>query len=256
MANQLLENLAAGRPVFGADARTFSPSVVEVYASLGFDYVWLDFEHAGPNPADSRVLEELARTADSAGIELMVRVPSTEPHLIRKVLDTGVRTLVLPRIRSADEVRAAISATQFSYDGEPGNRGAGIARANDWGNGSRPADDRDDDVLVGAMIENDDAVEDVAEILDVPGLGFVFMGPADLSVSLGVPFDKTSTEVQERIDHVVDRANEAGVPAGQTFPTSESAHEALENGYDVLTLGSELSAVVDTYGDRLESLRG
>ncbi|THE65644.1 aldolase [Salinadaptatus halalkaliphilus] len=250
-----MQRIASGQPVFGADARTFSPSVVEVYASLGFDYVWLDFEHAGPNPVDSHLLEQLTRAAESSGIELMVRVPSTDAHMIRKVLDTGVKTLVLPRIRSAEAVRSAISATQFSYDGEPGRRGAGIARANGWGTGSRPADDRDDDIFVGAMIENDDAVDDIDDILSVPELGFVFMGPADLSVSLGKPFDKTAPAVQDRIERVVNRANEAGVPAGQTFPTAESADDALEAGYDVLTLGSELSAVVETYEDRLESLR-
>lgn len=255
MTNSLTERVESGKPVFGADARTFSPTIIEVYGKLGFDYVWLDFEHAGPNPADSHMLEGLARTADNVDVELLVRIPSADPALIRKVLDTGIRTLLIPQVRSAEEARDAVEAAQFSYGKEPGRRGAGLARSSDWGLDFRDPDERDRDVLVGAMIENDAAVSGIDEILSVPGLGFVFMGPADLSVSLGAPFESDSDEVQDRLDHVLDRAVEADVPIGQTFAGKEEARQAVADGYRIITLGNEVNAIVETLADRLTAVR-
>lgn len=255
MNNSLKKRVESGKVVFGADARTFSPTIIEVYGKLGFDYVWLDFEHAGPNPANSHMLEGLVRTADNVNIELLVRIPSDDPALIRKVLDTGVRTLLLPQVRSAKEVRDAIEVAQFSYGDGAGRRGAGLARSSEWGLNFRDPDERDRDVFVGAMVENDVAVSEIDEILSVPELGFVFMGPADLSVSLGVPFESESDEVQSRLDHVLDRSVETDIPIGQTFAGKVEARQAVEDGYQIITLGNEVNAIVETLADRLTAVR-
>jgi 2-dehydro-3-deoxyglucarate aldolase len=82
--------------------------LVEVFGDLGLDFVWLDFEHTGPSAYDSKVFENLTRAAEGAGTELLVRTPSGDPEIIRKILDTGVRNLLIPRIETAEEVKRAV----------------------------------------------------------------------------------------------------------------------------------------------------
>lgn len=99
--------------VLGGDARTFSPTVVELFGSLGLDYVWLDYEHAGPNPADAHHVERLCRAAAAADVEPVVRLPSGDPDLVTKLLDTGVRSIVVPQVKTAEEVRQVVEAAGF-----------------------------------------------------------------------------------------------------------------------------------------------
>ena len=118
--------------IFGAACATFSPTVIETLGNTGLDFVWLDFEHGGPSPYDSTVFEELTRAAEAGDIELLVRLPAPDPPLVRKVLDAGVRTILLPRIETADELRRAVAAAHFSYDGDVGDRGVGVGRTARW----------------------------------------------------------------------------------------------------------------------------
>ncbi|MFC7174841.1 aldolase/citrate lyase family protein [Haloplanus litoreus] len=87
----------------------------------------MDFEHTGESPWDSMLFESLTRAAEAGDIELFVRLPAPDQALIRKVLDAGVRNLLIPRIDSAAEVRRAVEATRFVYDGEPGSAGSRAA---------------------------------------------------------------------------------------------------------------------------------
>lgn len=117
--------LEGGEVAVGAVARTPTPTLVEVYGDVGLDFVFLDYEHAGgPSPEDTRTLENLVRAAELTGIEPLVRIPEGHPPLVRKVLETGVRTLLVPRVEAAAEVREAVAATRFSFDGGVGDAGS------------------------------------------------------------------------------------------------------------------------------------
>jgi 2-dehydro-3-deoxyglucarate aldolase len=255
--NHVRERLESDEPALGARAETFSPVMVEVYGQLGYDFVWLDFEHGGPSPYDSTAFDALIRAAESAGIELFVRVPSGDPPLIHKVLDTGVRTILIPRVRSAAEVREAVEAAHFTYDGDPGARGFGGGRPTGWG-----ADDegfiesQDEAVLVGAMIEHRDAVENVEEILSVPELGFAFIGANDLSISMGRPRQTDHPEVRAAIGTVEEACRDADVPFGAPKHDTGAAAAAIDDGYSVLRIGDEVGAAREALGSRLETLRG
>jgi len=97
--------LEAGETVLGASAATFSPTVIETLGAVGLDFVWLDFEHGGPSPWDATVFEELTRAAEAGDIELLVRLPKPDPPLVRKVLDAGVRTILIPRVETPLRLR-------------------------------------------------------------------------------------------------------------------------------------------------------
>jgi 2-keto-3-deoxy-L-rhamnonate aldolase RhmA len=239
--SRLSEQLGDGGVVVGAGASTFAPSVIEVYGSLGLDYVWLDLEHKGPSPADSQSLEQLARAADAGDVELLVRLPTADPWLVRTVLDTGVSNVLLARVETAAEVRRAARATTVSYDGNPGERGVGVCRASDWGTGGY--EPTNESPGLGVMVETAAAIDNLEEILDVPGLDFVYPGAADLAISLGHPFEADDPVVEEAITGVVDASLDAGVPLGQTVSGPEGIPDAVSDGWRLLRFGDELDAV-------------
>jgi len=237
--------------VFGARASTFSPTVIEVYGALGIDFVWLDFEHQGPSPYDSTVFEDLTRAAEVGGTELFVRLPSGSPPLVRKVLDAGVRNILIPRVDDAAEVRAAVEATRFRYEGGPGQRGLASGRSRTWGFAEDYLDAEDDSVCLGVMIEKTTAVEDLEAILSVPELGFTFIGPSDLSVQMGHPGEKSHSAVADQIEEIRDACLEAGVPMGCIANDPEAIEAAVDRGHQIVRMGGDLASVKSTLGDRL-----
>lgn len=249
--------LERGETVLGASAATFSPTVIETFGYVGLDFVWLDFEHAGPSPYDSTVFEELTRAAEVADIELLVRLPKPEPPLVRKVLDAGVRTILVPRVETAEQLRPAVEAAHFGYDGGVGDRGVGVGRSGEWaGYVDSFVGGEDDEVFVGTMIENERAVENVEEILSIPQLGFAFLGPADLSVSLsdGDPTADNPDALATAIDRTREACLDAGVPLGRIRNDVEEAQAAIDEGYRIVRIGGDTGAIRSVLGARLDEL--
>lgn len=251
--NSLRQRIEDGGVAFGASADSFAPTLVELYGELGLDFVWLDFEHHGPSPWDSHTMENLARAAELSGTELFVRIPDSDPALIRKVLDAGVRNVLVPRVDSAAEVRRCVEAARYEYDGTPGERGNSTARTNTWRTADRYLETEDDEVCLGVMIEKTTAVEELGSILSVPELGFAFIGPSDLSVQMGR--SKSDPELQRRISDVRDACLDAGVPIGCIESDPDDAARAVEEGYQIVRIASDYGAVGAMVRDRLDRLR-
>jgi 2-dehydro-3-deoxyglucarate aldolase len=241
--NQLRERVEDGGVAVGVLDSTYSPTLVEFYGDLGVDFVWLDFEHGGPDPWDGPTVENLLRAADRSDVELLVRLPDTDPTLVRKALDLGVRNVFLPRVETAAEVEAAVKSARFEYDGDPGNRGLGSPRARRWGLRENYVAVEDRETMVGTTIETREAVENIDEILSVPELGFVFLGPLDLSVAYGHPGEFDHPEVQEAVETVRAAAVDAGVPVGGLAFGMDDAAAKAADGYQILNLGSTTGAL-------------
>lgn len=255
--NGLRHALERGETVLGAGSGTFSPTVIELFGQVGFDYVWLDFEHAGPSPYDSTVFEELTRAAETADIELLVRLPKPEPALIRKVLDAGVRTILLPRIETPAQLRRGIEAAYFSYDGAVGDRGVGVGRSSSWGGYLNDyVEGEDEEILVGTMVENQRAIENIEDILAVPHLGFAFVGPADMGISMsnGDPSADVEAAVSAAVDVTFEACLDAGIPIGCIQNEQSAAQKAIDEGYQLVRIGGDLSAMVETLESRLDAL--
>jgi 2-dehydro-3-deoxyglucarate aldolase len=228
--------------VLGARASSFSPSLVEIYGDLGLDFVWLDFEHSGQSAWDSTEVEHLVRAAELSKIDLLVRIPYAHPPMIRKVLDTGVRNILVPRVDTAEETRRAVRATRFTYEDEPGDRGMASQRSSEYGMSENYAEREDKNVNVGVMIEKRTALENIEEILAVSDLGFVFVGPGDLSVQLGHPGDSAHADIQSAIDQIESASKEAGVPLGGISHDPSEAIETIESGYQIVRIGGEFES--------------
>lgn len=254
--NPVRTALEADEVTLGAKAGTYAPAVVEIYGRLGVDWVWVDFEHAGPTPWSSPILDDLVRAAEVGGTELLVRVPSADPAMIRKVLDTGVRNVIVPRIGSAAELRRAVEATRFRFDGAVGDRGLGDWRASDYGTAdhARFVRSADEQVLLGGLIEKHEAVENLESILDVPELGFVWIGVNDLCVQYGHPGDPDHPAVADARRTIERQTRDAGLPLAGVANDPEAAREAIDRGYRMLRIGGELEAVEATIGRRLDRL--
>lgn len=249
VTNAFRESLVSGEPVFGARASSYAPSLIEVYGALELDFVRIDLERPSPSPWDSEYLETLSKTASLADVELLVRLPDSDPTLIRRVLDTGLRNLLIPRIETADEVRQAVQATQFSYDGGPGERSFSGWRATEYSTDIDPVE-YDQTVCLGIMIETAAAVDNAKDILSVPDLGFVFMGPNDLSVQYCTPGERTAPDVIEALERVERIARQEVVPLGAAGHDPERALELLDDGYQVIRLLDEFDAIRTVFKDR------
>ena len=252
-SNDLRTQMEAGDVALGVLDSTYSPTLVEMYGELGLDFVWLDFEHGGPDPWDGPTVENLLRAGERTGIELLVRLPDTDPTLVRKALDIGVRTLFLPRVETAEEVRAAVKSARFEYDGDAGDRGLAAPRARRWGLGDEYVESEDSETMVGTTIETQAAVENIDEILAVPDLGFVFIGPFDLSVGLGHPGELDHPDVEEAVETVRSAAVDADVPVGGLGFGMDDVNQKVADGYQMLNLGSTTGALQQAVRDWLEA---
>lgn len=264
--SELAERLRDGEVVRGMGATAFAPALVEVYGNLGLDFVWLDFEHKGPSPADSHALENLVRAADGTGTELLVRLPTGDPWLVRKVLDTGVANLLVPRVETAAEIRKVARAMSFTGEeaagGEAGDgneaenvtgdRGVGNSRASGWGGEGYEPGNRSPGL--GVMVETAAAVERIDEILSVPALDFVYLGAEDLAVSLGHPFETDHPEVGAAVDATTAACRDAGIPLGRSVGSPAAVSEAVAEGWRLLRYGDEMGAVRRAVADFEEGL--
>ncbi|WP_101294236.1 HpcH/HpaI aldolase family protein [Halegenticoccus soli] len=254
--NALRETVESGDVALGVLDGFYSPTTVELCGELGLDFVWHDFEHAGPSPWDAEAIEALLRAADATGTELLVRLPKAEPALARKALDAGVRNVFFSRVETADELREAVRATRFRYDGDPGQRGLAAPRASRWGLADDYATVEDREIFVGVTVENPSALDALDEILAVPELGFVFIGPYDLSVAYGHPGEVDHPDVQEAVETIRERSLEAGVTVGGLGFGMDDVNEKAERGYQILNVGSSIAAVSEMVSSRLEAFEG
>lgn len=251
----LAAQLDDGDTAVGVLSTIVHPNLVELYGGIGLDFVWLDLEHAGMAADDAERIENLARAADLAGIEVVLRLPTGDPSLVRKCLDTGVRNVLVPRVETAAEVRRSVEAAHFSYDGDVGDRGLAAVRANRWGENMDTYTARSDrEVRVGVMIETERALENLEEILAVDELGFAFIGPWDLSHSLGHPLEEDHEKVQAAIGAVEDACADAGIPIMGFVSDEDDAAEKVEAGYQLLVAGSDVDTLRSAVGERMDAI--
>ena len=252
--NTLREVITGDDIVLGARASSFSPAIVEIYGDMGLDFVWLDFEHSGFSPWDIDAITNLQRAAELSSTQLLVRLPDEDPALIRKVLDTGVQNLLIPRVKTAAEVRSAVKATRFNYDGNPGDRGMASQRASSYGTVNEYAQKQDRSVNLGVMIETEEAVDEITDILDVPELGFLFIGANDLATQLGHPDDPNHSDVTAAIETIESASWRANVPLGAVAHAIDDANRKLNDGYQILRIGGEFESARKTITDRMTRL--
>lgn len=198
--NRAKELLNAGRLVIGEWMGISDPAVVEIAALAGYDFVAIDLEHS---MIDLKTVENMVRAAEATNITALVRVPSIDPKMILRIMDGGADGVVLPHVHSAEDVKIAVDAIKYYPMGHRGI--SAVARsaryfASDFMEYSRISNK---ETMIVAMIEESKAIENIEEILSVEGLDVAFIGPADLSSSLGVLADKNHPKIEEAVNKVI-----------------------------------------------------
>lgn len=234
-ASRLQQALAAKEQVWGG--WVVGPTIIgpEEFAQAGYDYVGFDVQHGYLDDADVALL---LRRLEHVPIGTAVRLPSAAPAPIGRVLDAGADAVIVAMIESAEQAAAAVAATRYA---PAGVRSYGPLRA---GLGREPAE-HEERVTVLAMIETVQGLAALDEICAVPGLSGIYVGPADLAISLGhSPAEAwTAAPVQDAITRIHATAAAAGLIAGIHAGAGPAGKAMAQAGFRMLTLASESQAL-------------
>jgi 2-keto-3-deoxy-L-rhamnonate aldolase RhmA len=201
--------LQAGQACLGTCITFADPTVTEALCDL-LDFVWIDTEH---NPLTLESVQGHVMATKGTATTPLVRVAWNDPVLIKPVLDLGAAGVIVPLVKTAEDVRRAVAACKYPPSGV---RGYGPRRPSKFGRDGGPAyvQRANDSVIVVVQIEHIDAVNNLDDILAVPGLTSVVVGPNDLAGSLGHMGEPSHPTVVQTIERVIDKANRANVPIG------------------------------------------
>ena len=216
-------------------------SVAEALASCGYDWVLVDCEHAAVETVE--VLPALQAIAGFPGVSSVVRPAANDPVLIKRILDFGAQTLLIPYVQSADEAAAAVAAMRYAPDGIRGM--AGMTRATRYGRVADYHGRAAEELCLIVQVETVEAIERLEQIAAVPGVDGVFIGPADLSASMGYPGQTGHPEVVAMIEQTITRINAAGKPAGILTLDPDFARRCMDLGTSFTAVGVDLVLLVD-----------
>jgi len=206
--NRMKEKILGGEPALGCSVMFPSPQVVEMLGYAGFDWVLIDCEHGSIGPGD---VEVMAMAADAAGITPIARPRTNSASDIQAVMDRGVMGVQVPHMNTAEDARRAVAAVKF---GPGAARGlAAGTRPDNWGLGAKMpdfAERANAQSLVCVQLEHAEALKNIDAILAVDGVDVFFIGPSDLSQSMGYPGNPKEPVVAKAIDDALARIRSAG----------------------------------------------
>jgi len=229
MNNHLKNLLTAGKVALGAQLRLGVPSIAELFAAAGFDYLILDGEHAPQTPVG---IQAQLQAVNSYACTPIVRLGRNDPDEVRLYLDMGAGGVLIPLIRTAADAEKTVSACYYP---PKGTRGYGPSRAHQWGF-DKDYYTRGPNVVVLFVLETAEAVKNIDSILAVEGVDGVIMGPADLSIELGVPLEMGHPKVMAATETVIGAAKWAGKAAGIIYDANNlpRMRHRIEQGARIL----------------------
>lgn len=236
LENRTKARLAAGEAAFGCFVRTPEPSLIEYVGMLGWDFLVFDAEHGTLQPRD---VEDLCRAVEPRGTTPIVRVTTNDAPTILRFLDTGAHGVHVPWVNSAAEVERAVQAVKYT---PRGIRGLAGSRASEWGLRepiSEYVQRANRETLVVIHIETQDAVDAIDEYLAIDGVDVLFLGPTDLSQSLGHPGDLEHPDVVRAMGRVADAVVGSGVTLGIYAGSVDMTKAWLDRGARYFTTSLE-----------------
>jgi 2-keto-3-deoxy-L-rhamnonate aldolase RhmA len=236
-------------PLKGTLLSVSAPQVPEIIASAGFDWVLIDMEHSAIS------LENVQNAIQVMGDRVMkiVRVPGNDEIWIKRVLDTGCDGILVPMVNSAAE---AIRAVNFAKYPPQGKRSVGLSRAHAYGPGFNGyVKNANRDLILMVQVEHRDAVSNLDEILMVDGIDSFFIGPYDLSASMGLTGQLTHPDVVSSINTVKTKCRKAGKPWGIFGMSPDALATHVSDGCTFILCGVDVAIMVDSYRELIEELK-
>ena len=254
MKNKSLKlKLNANQLTIGTWVTISSPKIIEILANYNFDWICIDIEH---NFFNNESITNLIRTIQSFDIAALVRVDDNEPVIIKKCLDSGADGLIIPMVNTPEEAKNAVS---YSYYANAGNRGVGLSRAQNYGLSFNSYKDwLKENLVIIAQIEHYQGIENLEEIVDVEGIDAVFIGPNDLSSSLGFPGELDHPEMVKQLKTFREVCKKKKVPFGEhlIYPKLEDLRKLIDDGLKFIVYGVDFNFLIrgisDNYDQKIQ----
>lgn len=241
---------AGAHPPVGTWIMSASPIVAEAVGQAGFDWGVLDMEHA---PTDLMDIVHMLHALSATRMVPIVRVPSGNPVMVKRVLDAGATTLMFPLVHSPQEARQAVAATRFP---PAGVRGMSLmSRASRYGTVANFQRTADGSMGVIVELETPAAIDQLEGIADVPGVDALFIGPADLSAAMGHGGEAGHPAVIELMAKAAHRAKAVGKPIGAIGATPELVAQYRAAGFGFVGVGSDIGLLMRGAHAVVHSLR-
>ncbi len=250
MITTFRDALQAGKPLIGTLLTVASPEVAEALALLGFDWIFIDLEHGSLSIKDAQT----AIQAVANRCHTLVRVPDGTPENIKRILDTGCSGVIVPMVSSESYAREIVALAKYHPMGE---RSVGLGRAQGYGlRFSEYLSSANDQTAVVVQIEHRDAVSCVDQIAAVPGIDALFVGPYDLSNSMGLVGQVGHTEVVAAIDKIRVACARTNSAMGIFCSNADQARKEIKAGVRMVAVGTDIMHMANSARSTLESLRG
>ncbi|MEM8856940.1 MAG: aldolase/citrate lyase family protein [Chloroflexota bacterium] len=239
MSETINQKLSNGQTIIGQWVSLSDPAVVEAMAQTGFDFLLIDGEHS---PIGESELANLLRAGQAGDSAIIYRVRENSESLIKMALDLGVDGVFVPRVNSPTEAEQAVAAAKYP---PLGKRGVGPWRASNYfQNMDEYVTTANEATTLILQIEDIAAVEQIDEILAVEGIDAVYIGPADLSASLGILGQQEHPDFVAAIDQVAEACQAAGTPLGFDTQNADHLAQLAKQGFQILTLGMDLDYII------------
>jgi 4-hydroxy-2-oxoheptanedioate aldolase len=237
--NHFKRGIYAGQQQIGLWSSLASPMTVEILAGAGYEWLLIDTEHS-PNEVPM-VFSQLHACMEHR-TQPIVRPPANDPVLIKRFLDAGVQTFLIPMVDTPEEAAAAVAATRFPPEGVRGF--AAASRASRYGRIKNYHQNAQSEICVLVQIESNKAVENLEAICAVPGVDGVFVGPGDLSSAMGYLGDQGNEKVVTTIEDLIRRIEKAGNRPGILTADETLARRYIDAGCIYTAIGADTGILV------------
>jgi len=247
--NTAKRKLQEGQATIGTWLATGSSLAAEMLAHQGFDWLNVDMEH---NAIDLQTTQSLFQAIATTDTIPFARVPWNDPQIIKRVLDIGAYGVVIPTIEDKAQAEQAVGACRYPPHGY---RGMGTIRGRLYG-GDDYAERANDEICVVLMLETKTAVDNADDILSVPGIDAVFIGPNDLAASMGLPLglDNAHPDHVAAVESIRRSCENAGVPSGIHCATAQSVNQRIQEGFQWIALSSDAGLMTTQANAEINSL--
>jgi len=253
MANPVKEKIARGEPTYGTMlAEMISPAIPQILKNAGYDWFVVDCEHSAPKQHDCAMM---IRCAHEIGLPIFFRISLTVQQMLSKLLDLGATGFVIPNVETVAQAREIIRWTKYPPLGGRGR--GGMMGCEDYAIGLSPEllSAADDYTMIAVQIETTAGVENCQQIFAVEGIDACFVGPADLSVSMGIPGQADNPQLAEAVEKVFQTAAAEGVAPGIHVSTVADVRYWVERGRLFMCYNYDIRMIYEASRAALEQLR-
>lgn len=257
MMNKLNQAIREKKCAVGTFLGVSTPSIVEIMGYTGLDFVVIDTEHG---PYDNMQVSDLIRAADSKGMSPVVRIADVTHKEIQRAVDNGAEGVIIPCLKSPDDFRRAVDLCKFAPIGNRGfikARGSGFGNE-EWAKGSLEEYMRNSNekVLLLPQCETREALDSIEEIAGINGIDGIFIGPFDLSISMGIPGQFDHPDFRKAIERILHSCKDAGKLCMIFSSSVDEAKAYIERGFDAVANSIDTIMFRQVYQEMIEAIRG